>query len=148
MPSYALSTHDFTALVAFLARVNKASIPARGSSSDVIPSTGDDVSTYRQGRWVYGAYCAGCHGESGNGGGRVGHLLSPEPRDFTDAVWMNKQPESYLFSVISDGKSATAMPAFQETLSSLERARVLRYLEAFADPVRKSRMDVGFVTPK
>ena len=45
---------------------------------------------------MYGTYCAGCHREAGNGDGSVGHLFSPEPRDFTDAVRMSKQTDTYL----------------------------------------------------
>ena len=77
----------------------------------------------------------------------MGSLLSPEPRDFTDTLWMSKQSEVYLFSVVSNGKPKTAMPAFRDLLSDRERALVLRYVEYFADPVGKERMELAVTTP-
>lgn len=74
----------------------------------------------------------------------MGHLLSPEPRDFTDAIWMSKQTESYLFSVITDGKPNTAMAGFKDILGPQERALALHYIQYFADPVAKERMELAF----
>lgn len=43
------------------------------------------------------------------------------------------------------GKPDTAMPAFDETLTPRERALLVRYIQYFADPVAKERMELGFV---
>ncbi|MBI2088546.1 MAG: c-type cytochrome [Deltaproteobacteria bacterium] len=150
MPSFGyLSRDEMKALAAFLQRLNR-DVPApklRPVRPEEIPRTAKDFASYRAGRKVFSTYCAGCHGESGSGGGEVGHLLSPEPRDFTDAIWMSKQTESYLFSVIADGKANTAMPGFGDILTPMQRALVLRYIEYFADPVARERMELGFVAP-
>ncbi len=58
---------------------------------------------------------------------------------------MSKQAESYLFSVTTNGKPDTAMPPFKEILSLKERALVIRYVQFFADPVTRERMELGFV---
>lgn len=148
MPSYGyLSNDELAALTAFLQRLHAASAaPALDPApAEAIPETPKNLSDYNTGRAIYRTYCAGCHGESGSGGGPVGHLLSPEPRDFTDAIWMSKQTEAYLFSVIANGKPDTAMPAFRDGLSPRERALALRYVEYFADPVARERMELGFV---
>ena len=148
MPSYGyLSKDEIEALIAFLQRLNRdAVIPSpEPVSAEDIPETSRDLGGYHAGRTIYLTYCVGCHGESGNGGGQVGHLLSPEPRDFTDAIWMSKQTETYLYSVATNGKPDTAMPAFKETLRPGERALVIRYVEYFADPVARERMELGFV---
>ena len=78
---------------------------------------------------------------------RLGAFFFPEPRDFTDTLWMSKQSEVYLFSVVSNGKPKTAMPSFRDLLSARERALVLRYIEYFADPVGKERMELAVTTP-
>ncbi|MBI2360070.1 MAG: c-type cytochrome [Deltaproteobacteria bacterium] len=150
MPSFGyLSRDDMKALAAFLRRLNYE-VPApklKPVAPEEIPRTAKDFASYRAGRKVFDTYCAGCHGETGSGGGSVGHLLSPEPRDFTDAIWMSKQTESYLFSIIAGGKANTAMPGFGNILTPMQRALALRYLEYFADPVARERMELGFVTP-
>ena len=61
----------------------------------------------------------------------------------SDALWLSKQTESYLYSVVTDGKPNTAMPPFRDILSSEESALVLNYVQYFADPVAKERMELG-----
>ena len=146
MPSFAhLTGEDFDALIAFLQRLNRGvkTVKPEPVASNEIPGLPKDGVVYRAGKIVYSIYCLGCHGVSGNGGGTVGHLLSPEPRDFTDGAWMTKQSENYLFAVIAAGKPSTAMPGFKDILTPLQRAEVLRYIEYFADPVSRERVEVG-----
>lgn len=45
------------------------------------------------------------------------------------------------------GKPNTAMPAFADWLSPRQRALALRYVEYFADPVARARMELGKVAP-
>lgn len=151
MPPFThLSGEDFEALVAFLQRINRdVVVPApEPVSLETIPRTARDLAAYRGGREIYRFHCVGCHGNLGNGAGPVGHLLTPEPRDFTDVVWMSKQTDEYLFSVITNGKTDTAMTAFKDLLNAEERAQVLGYVRHFADPVSKERMEQGFVPPE
>ncbi len=146
MPSFAhLTGADTDALIAFLQRLNRnvAVDKPEPVASNEIPGMPTNGAVYRAGKIVYSTYCLGCHGDSGNGGGTVGHLLSPEPRDFTDAAWMTKQSRNYLFSVITVGKPNTAMPGFKDILTPPQRAEVLRYIEYFADPVSRERVEVG-----
>jgi cytochrome c1 len=146
MPSFAhLTGADADALIAFLQRLNRnvAVVKPEPVASNEIPGVPKNGAVYRAGKIVYSTYCLGCHGVSGNGGGTVGHLLSPEPRDFTDGAWMTKQSDNYLFAVIAGGKPNTAMPGFKDILTPLQRAEVLRYVEYFADPVSRERVEVG-----
>lgn len=146
MPSFAhLSGADADALIAFLQRLNRnvTAVKPEPVASNEIPPVAKNGAVYSAGKFLYSTYCLGCHGVSGNGGGTVGHLLSPEPRDFTDAAWMTKQSRNYLFSVISVGKPNTAMPGFKDILTPPQRAEVLRYIEYFADPVSRERVEVG-----
>ena len=47
----------------------------RGASSK-------EAATLKRGREQYSLYCAGCHGESGDGAGQAARFLNPKPRDF------------------------------------------------------------------
>jgi len=147
MPSFGHLTPDDTeALIAFLQRLNrdvKVPTPEPVPSSE-IPATPRNFASYQAGQALYGTYCAGCHGLSGNGGGTVGQLLAPEPRDFTDGAWMSKQTENYLFAILESGKPNTAMPGFKDILTPTQRALVLRYVEYFANPVERERLELGF----
>jgi hypothetical protein len=150
MPSFHhLSGPEIEGLIAFLRRLNRESVtPApQPVSASSIPETRQGLTEYDAGRSNYASNCRGCHGEWGNGAGPVGSLLSPEPRDFTDTLWMSKQSEVYLFSVVSNGKPKTAMSAFGDLLSARERALVLLYVEYFADPVGKERMELAVTPP-
>jgi len=151
MPSFGyLSDKDLEALVAFLKYLDHDAVVAapEAISAQSIPETPKGLVGYNEGRQIYRDNCEGCHGEWGNGAGPVGQILSPEPRDFTDSLWMSKQTEVYLFSVITNGKPKTAMQPFKELLSDRERALVLRYIKYFADPVAKERMELGELAPE
>jgi len=148
MPSLTyLPDDEIRALIAFLQRLNRGVEIAKPVPvpSEEIPAVARSLAAYKAGQAVFNTYCAGCHGTAGNGGGSVGQILSPEPRDFTDAAWLTKQTENYLFSVITNGKPNTAMPGFKTILTPLERAAVLRYVTYFADPVSRERVEVGLV---
>lgn len=151
MPSPAyLPDDELRALIAFLQYLNRGvpiSNPVPVPSAE-IPVVGKSLSAYKAGQSLFNTYCAGCHGISGNGGGVVGQLLAPEPRNFTDAAWMTKQTPNYLFSVITNGKPNTAMPAFKTILTPTERALALGYVTYFADPVLRERVEVGLVGQK
>jgi mono/diheme cytochrome c family protein len=91
------------------------------------------------GRQVYATYCAGCHGEKGDGNGPAARFLDPKPRDFRlgrlkfAAVAAGEAPndEDYL-RVIKHGLSGTAMPSF-DLLSEKERVSVVAYVKTFYD---------------
>lgn len=89
------------------------------------------------GRQVYALYCAGCHGDTGDGNGPAARFLDPRPRDFRlgrlkfAAVSSGEAPrdEDYL-RVIGHGLAGTAMPSFA-LLTEQERAAVVAYLKGF-----------------
>ncbi len=146
MPSYAyLPAEDLHALVAF---IQKANVPARAATPadpGAPPPVAATREAYLAGRALYRTYCEGCHGREGNGAGSAGHLLQPEPRDLTDAAWVQKRDDAYLFRVIAVGKPNTAMPGYNGILTAREEALVLFYLKFFADPSARQAMEEGFV---
>lgn len=153
MPSYAgLADDDLRALITFLQtpggptatpvlREQEARSRGEYSSVRVVSSR----AAYLAGREIYDIYCAGCHGQAGNGSGPVGHLLRPEPRDFTDTAWMSKRSDAYLAEVIRRGKPGTAMPGYEGQLTVEEQALVLHYLRYYSNPSGRQSLEEGFV---
>ena len=83
-------------------------------SSQVEDLTGNP----KRGAHLYRRYCAGCHGEEGNGEGENARHLDPRPRDFTTAVYKCRSTpteslpsDEDLFSTIEHNVHANAMPA-------------------------------------
>ena len=93
--------------------------------------------TLRLGKEVYANYCAGCHGDKGDGVGPAARFLHPKPRDFRvgrvkfAAVQGGEAPrdEDYL-RVINLGLNGTAMPRFN-LLSAKDKEAVIAYLKTF-----------------
>jgi mono/diheme cytochrome c family protein len=90
------------------------------------------------GREVYATYCAGCHGEKGDGNGPAARFLDPKPRDFRVGrikfayVASGEAPrdDDYV-RIVSQGLAGTAMPSFA-LLSAQERSAVVAYVKTFS----------------
>lgn len=67
------------------------------------------------GKEVFKARCAPCHGESGKGNGPGAVALNPKPRDYTDVAWQKKVSDEDIKKTILYGGAAVgkspAMPA-------------------------------------
>lgn len=85
-------------------------------------------------RESYLAYCASCHGVTGNGQGVAAGRLEPAPRVFRNPAWMAGQSDEKLIAAVRDGRPGTAMPAFGALLSGAEIERLVEYIRAFAGP--------------
>ena len=55
--------------------------------------------------------CANCHGQTGEGDGAGGMLLTPGPRNFTNCKFHKKRNDGELFWVLKNGSPGTGMPA-------------------------------------
>lgn len=130
MPKFSwLRDDEVKALVAYLQGLGTAVKREKVEMVAVaVPPSPESIS---RGRDKYQAYCAGCHGEKGDGKGPAGLALSPKPRDFTDAPWMKAKGDEELLKVIAEGKPGTAMPAWKGTLSEKDMADVLNYIRTF-----------------
>jgi mono/diheme cytochrome c family protein len=99
--------------------------------------TSQSARRLERGRELYALYCAGCHGEQGDGEGVAARFLDPKPRDFRlgrlkfAAVSSGEGPsdEDYL-RVITTGLSGTAMPSFA-LLSLQEREAIVAFVATF-----------------
>lgn len=56
--------------------------------------------------------CTVCHGEDGDGRGRLAGQFDPPPRNFACAATVEGIPDGQLFWIIKNGSPGTAMPSF------------------------------------
>lgn len=88
----------------------------------------------RLGRQVFAGRCALCHGDYGEGDGRMAKILkSPPPSDLT----ASQMPDAYLYHIISKGGEAVGrskhMPPWEQQLSETEIKSVVIFLLSIRD---------------
>ena len=101
-----------------------------------------------EGKALYEANCAACHGISGEGeenwqnNNEDGTLRAP-PHDSSGHTWHH--PDQLLFQITSKGGKGlnSRMPAFSEKLTEEEITLTLEYIKTFWEPEhRESQADV------
>jgi mono/diheme cytochrome c family protein len=93
----------------------------------------------------YRRYCAGCHGELGDGNGENTPWLDPKPRDFTMAIFKCRSTptgtlptDEDLFNTIGRGLTNTNMPIWN-TFSRQQRADLVAYIKTFSPRWQKEK---------
>ena len=88
---------------------------------------------------VYDRWCAGCHAEDGTGAGPGANQMRPPPRDFTLGLYQIRSTatgelptDADILNSINVGMPGTAMPGWEDVLSSDEREALVEYLKAFS----------------
>ncbi|RMH22092.1 MAG: cytochrome c [Acidobacteria bacterium] len=95
------------------------------------------ASLVQRGRRTYVKYCAGCHGEAGDGNGPAAARLLTKPRDFTRGIFKFRSTDSGslpldedLYRTITRGLARVSMPAFP-LLPESEKIALIEYLKTF-----------------
>ena len=70
--------------------------------------------------------CKMCHGEKGDGGGKLGKALKPKPRNFTCKKTMDKISAGQMFWIIKNGSKGTGMA--KQKLKDKEIWDVIKYI--------------------
>ncbi len=90
------------------------------------------------GKLPYRRYCAGCHGNYGDGNGENAVWLDPKPRDFTIATFKCRSTltgtlptDEDLFNTIGRGLANSNMPVWN-TFPKQERADLVAYIKIFS----------------
>ncbi|HZT32214.1 MAG TPA: c-type cytochrome [Bryobacteraceae bacterium] len=109
MPAFRFPEEEFHAMAGYLA--GRKSPPAPASPAE-----------------TYQGLCARCHGEKGNGQGKVAYYLDPAPRDLTKAGFMNSKPRERLLHSIETGVPGTSMPAWGKILPPERAEAMLGYV--------------------
>ncbi len=84
-----------------------------------------------QGRTLYEAECAECHGTSGKGDGAEAAQLSSPPPDLTRAREMSSISDGALYTLIAEG-SPDVMPAFADSFTPEQFDAVIAYTRMLA----------------
>lgn len=91
----------------------------------------------QDGKPIFEARCASCHGPKGRGDGPLAPFLSPRPASLVSAGTSVKTDDE-LFEIIAKGKPRTAMPAWSDTLTEQQRWDLVAYIRELVVFHRKS----------
>ena len=101
--------------------------------------SGSDTSDGIDGKTIYEAHCANCHGAAGKGDGPASSLLTVRPRDFTLGRFKLRSTESGavptdddLLRTIKSGMHGSAMPEWAPFLSDAQVQAVATYIKSFS----------------
>lgn len=74
--------------------------------------------------------CQMCHGKKGDGAGKLGKVLKPNPRNFTCAETMKKVSAGQMFHIIKNGSKGTGMVAHGKTLKDKQIWDVVKFIRS------------------
>ena len=74
--------------------------------------------------------CKMCHGDKGDGTGKVGAVLTPPPRNFTCAESMKPVSAGQMFWIIKNGSPGTGMVAHGKTLKDNDIWDVVKFIQS------------------
>ena len=72
--------------------------------------------------------CKMCHGDKGDGMGKLGKALKPQPRNFTCDATMKDVSPGQMFWIIKNGSKGTGMIAHGKSLSDKDIWNVVKYI--------------------
>jgi mono/diheme cytochrome c family protein len=111
-----LPTEDLRALVAYIHSLHLSS---------VAPST-QQAANLNEGKSLFAANCASCHGDTGVGNGPAAGALAPSPTNFH----LKKPTEDRAWEVLENGVPGTAMPPWQSQLSADQRHALVEFVRS------------------
>ncbi len=101
----------------------------------------------------YRRYCAGCHGDLGDGNGENAIWLDPKPRDFTIATFKCRSTptgtlptDQDLFNTIARGLTNSNMPPWN-TFTRQQRADLVAYIKTFSPRWEKEKAGEPIAIP-
>ena len=109
MPAFRFPGDDFQRLSAYL------------GSLKTPPAAASAQTTYHD-------LCMRCHGEKGDGNGKVAWYIDPSPRDFTKAAFMTSKPRERFVTSIKNGVAGTSMPPWGRMLKDEQAGATLDYV--------------------
>jgi len=119
MPTFRFPGDDFARITEYLESLKTPPAPANASEA-------------------YKNLCERCHGEKGDGNGKVAWYLDPYPRDFTKTAFMTSKSRDRFIASIKDGVAGTSMPAWGRALKDEQVDAVLTYvLQTFTKEPQK-----------
>ena len=119
-----------TAMVGWATQLSDTEIEALAAyvKATFVDHAGDQA--LKRGRTLYGHFCVGCHGVTGNGVATRGAGTNPPPRDLTSAAARSDLSRERILLAVAMGRKGTAMEGFAGAMSPSD-------IEAVADYVQK-----------
>jgi cytochrome c oxidase cbb3-type subunit I/II len=112
-----LSTEDLRALVAYIDSLHHSNVA----------SPTQQAANLDEGKSLFAANCASCHGDTGAGNGPAAGALAPSPTNFH----LKKPTEERAWEVLENGVPGTAMPPWQSQLSADQRHALVEFVRSF-----------------
>ena len=103
------------------------------ADAKVNPLKGDAAAT-AEGKKIYDANCAICHGMKGMGDGVAAAGLSKPPANHSSAA-VQKLTDGAIFWKITEGNSP--MPAYKAVYTDAQRWQLVNYIRTLAKPSKK-----------
>lgn len=111
------------------ARANGLIAQIAAALGGVVDAPPERAPSLAQGKHVYQAQCAECHGATGGGDGRKAATVEgPAPSALSDSELMGDVAAVDVFRRVSIGVPGTAMPEYEQTLSLDDRWAVTAYV--------------------
>ena len=111
---------SLTAVAVLFVVFSFAIFAAEGFASDVA-----------NGKKIFTANCAVCHGDKGDGTGPAAAALNPKPRNFASPAEMKDIDDARLKKSITEGRPGTAMVGFSKTLKAGDIDDVIVFVKTF-----------------
>lgn len=108
--------------------------PVPAVSKDLKNPQKENPAALKDGKTLYGMYCAPCHGDKGKGDGPAAAALTPKPADHTSSALL-AETDGSLFYKISEGR--TPMPQFKTSLSETQRWELVTYIRSLSKSSKK-----------
>jgi high-affinity iron transporter len=93
----------------------------------------------QRGRAVYVRTCILCHGEFGNGRGKLAAGLDPKPKDFTAPGLLSKRSDWELYLVTRDGGQAIGLSSKMAGWSKVLKDQEIRDAAAYVRSLAPAR---------
>jgi mono/diheme cytochrome c family protein len=105
-------------------------------------SPGDDAGNPDRGSFLFAAYCASCHGDSGQGDGPMAPRLmrdfNVKPVNFSLPAWQTSRSNEALTNIIRHGGKAVHktkfMPAWASTLDAQQTKDLIAFVRELGNP--------------
>ena len=101
-------------------------------------------STQAQGKLLYNAHCATCHGEDGKGEGPLAPHLFPKPRDLTSGIFKYRTTQGDIpddvdiLQTMKMGVPGTPMPGW-DLLGTPEWKSILAYVKSLSPKLQNQK---------
>lgn len=119
-----LPTEDLRSLIAYIHSLQVA---------DAAPPA-HEATSINEGKALFAANCASCHGDAGPGNGPAAGVLAPAPTNFH----LKKPTEERAWDVLENGVPGTAMPPWRSQLCEHQRRALVEFVRSLYDPPQEN----------